>query len=532
MQNSKLYYKKMLSVIIIGLILTSVLTVALNMKPVFSQTQLLVDSDFDASTDSTDLRNNGAGQDWYESRNDDPTLLTLDTSDVGGNTGKKAKLNESTTGNAYLSQEFSSPQTGVFTAQWDIYVDSIVDVSAPDRAGWMIIGDDTDPTRPGPNSDDTERFVYMGFYKDGGGTSGTMDLVARDNDDGWTSFTTIATGLNLKQWYRIKVVCNLTSDTYDVYVDDNFKATVTARHAKTNVTHISFAQWNDGAGTFYVDDVTATTFPSVPTISVCPASKTVQVGEQLTINITLDYAQNLYGYEVWLSFDNSQLNATAINYMNYLNTPINIWSQKVNNTGGYVTLAVSSLYPALPKTGGSPPPLATVDFKCIGTGTSSLHLYKTILSDNNAMPITHQTVDGQVNCTPSLIYDDVVFDSSFEMGNLINVQFQEGDASGYRYYTAELNYSTASFPDKHWWFYFSMANTTGKTITSAWQTQQEKQSNWKYKTSPNQTSLDFHPLAFQGGQTSSQSTVMTMLIGLECLMQTTAVVPQQRETSR
>jgi hypothetical protein len=84
-----------------------------------------------------------------------------------------------------------------------------------------------------------------------------MDLVVRDRDDGWTSFTTIATGLNLKQWYTIKVVCNLTSDTYDIYVDGVYKATVTSRVAKTSVTHISFAQWNDGAGAFYVDNVFA-----------------------------------------------------------------------------------------------------------------------------------------------------------------------------------------------------------------------------------------------------------------------------------
>jgi hypothetical protein len=60
--------------------------------------------------------------------------------------------------------------------------------------------------------------------------------------------------------------------------------------------------------------------------------------------------------------------------------------------------------------------------------------------------------------------DDVIFDSDFEMGNLINVQFQNGDASGYRYYKAELNYSLQDFDDKHWWFYFSMENVQGKTV--------------------------------------------------------------------
>lgn len=223
---------------------------------------LLVDSEFSLSTSSTDLRANSTAQDWYESRQMNQTLVFLDESNVGGNTGKKvgfaAVANPTTNDNAYLTQEFSTPQTGIFTVQWDIYVDSITDISGnPDRTGWMLIGDNTNPTRTGPNSDDNERFVYMGFFKDGGGTSGTMDLVARDRDDTWTAFTTIATGLYLKRWYTIRVVCNLNTDTYDVYVDGVYKATVTSRYAKTSVTHISFANWNDGMGSFYVDNVYA-----------------------------------------------------------------------------------------------------------------------------------------------------------------------------------------------------------------------------------------------------------------------------------
>ncbi|GAI56617.1 unnamed protein product [marine sediment metagenome] len=165
----------------------------------------------------------------------------------------------SVSSNAYLSQEFSQPQTGNFSVQWDIYVDEILNISAPDRSGWMLIGDNTDSMRPGPNSDNSERFVYMAFFKDEGGSSGTMELVARDNDDDWTSFTTIDTGLNLDQWYTIRVDLNLDADTYDVSVNDVYKSTLTSRVVKDSVTHISFAQWDTGAGTFYVDNVSATT---------------------------------------------------------------------------------------------------------------------------------------------------------------------------------------------------------------------------------------------------------------------------------
>jgi hypothetical protein len=237
-------------------------------SPGTSRGQLLVDSDFNASADSAALRSS-AGGGWYESRSDrapnGPNLLTLDTSAVAGNSSKKAKLTASGTYNAYLTQAFSPAQTGTFYAQWDIYVDSIMNLNHtpadPDRGGWMLIGDATDPTRTGPNSDDPERFVYMAFLKDGGGTTGTMDLVARDRDDTWSNFTTVAPALSLDQWYTIKVHCNLAAGIYDVYVNGVFQQTVTSRNAKTQVSHISFATWDDGAGTFYVDNVTATFCP-------------------------------------------------------------------------------------------------------------------------------------------------------------------------------------------------------------------------------------------------------------------------------
>ena len=115
---------------------------------------LVADHYFDDSTDDADLRANGTGQDWYESREAEQTLLTLNTADIGGNSSKKASFEASDSGNAYVSQEFGPAQTGEFAVQWDIYVESILDISGTntDRAGWMLIGDDTDPTRTGPNS--------------------------------------------------------------------------------------------------------------------------------------------------------------------------------------------------------------------------------------------------------------------------------------------------------------------------------------------------------------------------------------------
>jgi len=146
---------------------------------------LLVDSDFNNSLDHEDLRANTEGQDWYESREDVPGLLELDLTDVIGNTTPKAKLiaaGQIPAENAYLTQEFAAPQTGTFWVEADIKVDSITNLSGdPDRAAFMLIGDDSvdDPVRIGPNSHDDERFLYLAFFRDGGGGVGdTMDLGA------------------------------------------------------------------------------------------------------------------------------------------------------------------------------------------------------------------------------------------------------------------------------------------------------------------------------------------------------------------
>ena len=107
----------------------------------------------------------------------------------------------------------------------------------------MFIGDDEDAIN-GPNSSPLDRFVYMAFYKGDGGTTGTMDLVARQPGDGPNGgeFTKISTGLNLDQWYTIRVEVNPVSGTYDIYVNGNLEGQdIQAWASKASLTHISFA---------------------------------------------------------------------------------------------------------------------------------------------------------------------------------------------------------------------------------------------------------------------------------------------------
>ena len=109
-------------------------------------------------------------QDWYESRYDDPLLVTLDQNNILANATKKAKFTASLDGNAYLTQQFNSPQEGTLSISWQILMDSILDDANRDRGGMMLIGTDTGS---GPNQG-SGSCVYMAFWSPGGGVEAVI----------------------------------------------------------------------------------------------------------------------------------------------------------------------------------------------------------------------------------------------------------------------------------------------------------------------------------------------------------------------
>jgi len=209
---------------------------------------ILLDQEFNDSSDN-----------WYVSFGQS-SLVTIDISNVGGNTGKKAKFTESTSNSVYLSQEFIQGQTDDFSISWDVYVDKVTDINNnPDRACWMFIGDDSDGIN-GPCSSDEDRFIYLAFVKEDGGSKGVMNLRALERYgveeiNGQDDFTEIASDLFLDTWYTIEVKVNFRLNRYSVYVNDELMRTIKPRAWKDELTHISFAQLSDGAGTFYIDNV-------------------------------------------------------------------------------------------------------------------------------------------------------------------------------------------------------------------------------------------------------------------------------------
>ena len=226
--------------------------------------ELLVDSGFDGSADSADLRADSAGQDWYESRDHTPERLTLNTADIGGNTGKKAALtNFGVGGIAYLTQEFSSPQSARFVVSCDIYIDRIENNGNYDRSGLIYIGDDSISSNA-PTGTSNERFVLLGFYDSTPGDTGD-DLEIRvrtSSSQSWSTtstWTSVATGLSYDTWYTVKLVIDVAG-TFDLYVNDELRSAGIPKYSgysSSSIQLITFAAGSNGRGDFYVDNVSA-----------------------------------------------------------------------------------------------------------------------------------------------------------------------------------------------------------------------------------------------------------------------------------
>jgi len=225
-----------------------------------AQDELILDGGFEALTGSGPLRTDNEGQDWYESRKDRAgrKLLMLSTKKIYGNATRKAMIKADPERNTYLSQRLASPQTGRLRIQYDIAIRMI----RPewDRSGFFFAGTSNDKKR-GPNSTGKERWAMLGF--ENAGAEGKLNLFAREGNLSWDDRTVLAEGLDTRTWYTITVDLDIAAGTYTVQIDDGpASRPLQAFKAKGNprpdaITHVSFASWNDGAGTFYVDNVSA-----------------------------------------------------------------------------------------------------------------------------------------------------------------------------------------------------------------------------------------------------------------------------------
>jgi hypothetical protein len=220
--------------------------------------ELIVDGSFENQKNGAELRKDSKGSDWYESRKDTEegsSLLMLSLKDVGGNATKKAMIKASPTLNTYLSHRLTASQDLAVTVTFDIFIKEILPTD--NRSAFILLGAITDK-KGGPNSTGKERFVFLGF--ENAAEEGHLNLFAREGSTTWDEKTIVAGGLKLGQWYTITIEANIPEGVYTTAVKGEtepfeLESFYTKGATPGKITHISFASWNDGAGTFYVDNV-------------------------------------------------------------------------------------------------------------------------------------------------------------------------------------------------------------------------------------------------------------------------------------
>jgi hypothetical protein len=175
----------------------------------------------------------------------------------GTKTSEKAMVKASPLLNTYLSHRLTTAQDFLMTVSFDIYIKEILPTD--NRSAFVMLGTIKDK-KGGPNSTGKERFVFLGF--ENAAEEGHINLFAREGSTKWAEKTIVAGGLKLGQWYTITIEANVPEGFYTTAVEGviepfELESFYTKGSTPDKITHISFASWNDGAGTFYVDNVSA-----------------------------------------------------------------------------------------------------------------------------------------------------------------------------------------------------------------------------------------------------------------------------------
>jgi len=147
---------------------------------------------------------------------------------------------------------------------------------------------------------------------------------------------------------------------------------------------------------------TSVTSP-MPVIHVEPTTITAEVGEALTVDITIAdiaSAKSLYGWDFSMSFDPSILNVTSVMEGAFLktagSTSWGIMPPKIDNYRGWVN-ASDGLWTYPPKGAVGSGTLANITFQVKAEGKTTLHFKKTQLWAYDGtwlVPIDHTAVDG------------------------------------------------------------------------------------------------------------------------------------------
>jgi hypothetical protein len=143
-------------------------------------------------------------------------------------------------------------------------------------------------------------------------------------------------------------------------------------------------------------------------LAIAPAqiiNPTLRVGDLVTVNVTIDDVENLYGYYFELTYNPSILTCIGVLITPVLNETHFTTRFSVDNGIGLVRVNVTYRPPAVPITTHTPMPIVKIYFLIASLGSSTLHFQNSRLTDPGGNPITLETLDGFIM---SVIIDDAV----------------------------------------------------------------------------------------------------------------------------
>lgn len=138
---------------------------------------------------------------------------------------------------------------------------------------------------------------------------------------------------------------------------------------------------------------------TVPSVSVLPATQTVNLTTEATVTINVSDVTNLGSYQFDLSFDPTRITVKSVSDGGFLSSTGRTTSAlgpTIDNTTGKVTFGVFTLgnTPAGPNGNGT---LATITFNTVGLGSSPLNISNVSLTDILGGVITTNLTQGTIN---------------------------------------------------------------------------------------------------------------------------------------
>ena len=180
------------------------------------------------------------------------------------------------------------------------------------------------------------------------------------------------------------------------------------------------------------------------TISADPSTIEVSIGEVFTINITILNVTDLYAWDLELYYRNDVLNATEIVEGAFLEAGgetsfyILDFNDAYNATHGWIWAVCLLTGSVLGASGNGT--LATITFRPIGEGNTTLNIYNTYLLNSDGTSINFTTADGQVTVTETTLLGDVDGDGDVDSMDLFTLAAVYGTETGDPLYNSNCDF--------------------------------------------------------------------------------------------